>query len=65
MGLKPVHFLALPRIVAGTLALPFLSLFATAAGLLGGWVVMVGAWTLAPEALWEGVEPPAGAVSEG
>ena len=40
MGLKPVHFLALPRIVAGTLALPFLSLFATAAGLLGGWVVM-------------------------
>ncbi len=40
MGLKPVRFLALPRIVAGTLALPFLSLFATAAGLLGGWVVM-------------------------
>lgn len=40
MGLKPVRFLALPRIVAGTLALPLLSLFATAAGLLGGWVVM-------------------------
>ncbi|MGN0891486.1 MAG: MlaE family ABC transporter permease, partial [Candidatus Spyradenecus sp.] len=40
MGLKPVRFLALPRIVAGTLALPILSLFATAAGLLGGWVVM-------------------------
>ena len=40
MGLKPVRFLALPRIAAGTLSLPFLSLFATAAGLLGGWVVM-------------------------
>ena len=35
------------------------------AGRLDGWAVMVGAWTLAPEALWEGVEPPAGAVSEG
>ncbi len=41
MGLHPVRFLALPRIVAGTLALPFLSLFATAAGLVGGWVVML------------------------
>ncbi len=40
MGLHPVRFLALPRVVAGTFALPFLSLFATASGLLGGWMVM-------------------------
>ena len=40
MGLQPVRFLVLPRVVAGTVALPFLSLFATAAGLIGGWLVM-------------------------
>lgn len=40
MGLKPTRFLVLPRVVAGTLALPILSLFATAAGLVGGWFVM-------------------------
>lgn len=40
MGLHPVRFLALPRILAGTLSLPLLSIFATLAGLLGGWLVM-------------------------
>ena len=40
MGIAPVRFLVLPRVVAGTLALPILSLFATAAGLVGGWFVM-------------------------
>lgn len=40
MGIAPVRFLVLPRVVAGTLALPILSLFATTAGLLGGWLVM-------------------------
>lgn len=40
MGIKPARFLVLPRVVAGTLALPLLSLFATAAGLVGGWFVM-------------------------
>lgn len=40
MGLHPVRFLALPRVLAGTLALPLLSLFATFAGLIGGWLVM-------------------------
>ncbi len=40
MGLRPVRFLVLPRVLAGTLALPILTLFAAAAGLLGGWLVM-------------------------
>lgn len=40
MGLRPVRFLVLPRVLAGTLALPLLSLFVTFAGLVGGWVVM-------------------------
>lgn len=40
MGLSPIRFLVLPRVLAGTLALPTLSLLATLAGLLGGWLVM-------------------------
>ncbi len=40
MGLRPVRFLVLPRVLAGTLALPLLSLFVTLAGLIGGGTVM-------------------------
>ena len=40
MGLRPVRFLVLPRVLAGTLALPLLSLFVTLAGLVGGGAVM-------------------------
>lgn len=40
MGIRPVRFLVVPRLLAGTAALPLLSLFASFAGLLGGWLVM-------------------------
>ena len=40
MGHRPVRFLVLPRVLAGTLALPMLALFVTLAGLIGGGVVM-------------------------
>ena len=39
-GLPPVTFLALPRVLAATLALPFLSIFACFAGLIGGLIVL-------------------------
>lgn len=39
-GLPPVVFLALPRVLAAMLALPFLSIFAVFAGLLGGLIVL-------------------------
>jgi phospholipid/cholesterol/gamma-HCH transport system permease protein len=41
MGLSPIRFLVIPRVLAGMVALPLLSLFATFAGLVGGWVVMM------------------------
>ncbi|MDX2175432.1 MAG: MlaE family lipid ABC transporter permease subunit [Candidatus Sumerlaeia bacterium] len=41
MGLEPVSFLAVPRVVAGTLAAPLLAVFANLAGLFGGLVVML------------------------
>lgn len=40
MGIRPIRFLVVPRILAGTAALPLLSLFASLAGLIGGWLVM-------------------------
>jgi phospholipid/cholesterol/gamma-HCH transport system permease protein len=41
-GLPPVTFLALPRVIAATLVMPLLSIFAVLAGLLGGLVVLTG-----------------------
>ncbi len=40
MGIDPVRHLALPRIAAGALALPILSLFADLAGLVGGYITL-------------------------
>ncbi len=41
-GLPPVVFLALPRVIAATLVMPLLSIFAVLSGLLGGLVVLTG-----------------------
>jgi phospholipid/cholesterol/gamma-HCH transport system permease protein len=40
MGLPPVRFLVLPRMVAATLVMPVLTVFAELAGLLGGCLVL-------------------------
>ena len=39
-GLPPVRFLVLPRVVAATLAMPVLTIFAELAGLVGGLIVL-------------------------
>ena len=40
MGLPPVRFLVLPRVVAAVLAMPILTIFAELAGLIGGVLVL-------------------------
>jgi phospholipid/cholesterol/gamma-HCH transport system permease protein len=40
MGLDPVRFLAVPRVLAGVLVMPPLVMFSMAAGILGGFLVM-------------------------
>ncbi|MEI7898918.1 MAG: ABC transporter permease [bacterium] len=40
LGLPPVVFLALPRVIAATLVMPILSVFAVSAGLIGGVIVL-------------------------
>ena len=42
LGLPPVVFLALPRVLSAMLALPFLSMFAVFSGLMGGLLVLSG-----------------------
>lgn len=40
LSLEPVRFLVVPRVMGAVVVTPFLSLFATFAGLVGGYVVM-------------------------
>ena len=40
MGLPPVRFLVMPRVVAAVAAMPILSIFAELAGLIGGAIVL-------------------------
>ena len=40
MGLPPVRFLVMPRVVAAVLAMPVLTIFAELAGLIGGAIVL-------------------------
>lgn len=42
MGLDPVRFLVVPRVIAATLMTPLLTVFANLAGIVGGAVVMTG-----------------------
>jgi len=42
IGLRPAEYLAVPRLLAVVATLPLLSVFATAAGILGGMTVAVG-----------------------
>lgn len=41
MGLNPVPFLVVPRVIAAVVMTPFLTIFANLAGLIGGLVVML------------------------
>lgn len=43
MGIDPIHFLVVPRLVALVVTLPCLTVFADTVGILGGLVVAVGA----------------------
>ena len=39
-GLDPIHFLVIPRLIASSITVPLLSIFATLLGVLGGGLVM-------------------------
>lgn len=54
MGLPPVRFLVLPRVVAVVLAMPILTIFAELAGLVGGAIVL-SAMNVPTQVFWRHV----------
>lgn len=52
MGISPLDFLVLPRMLALILMMPLLTLYADLMGILGGAVVGVGTADISPEMYW-------------
>lgn len=52
LGVSPVEFLALPRILALAVMMPLLALYADAVGILGGMAVARGVLQIPPSAYW-------------
>ena len=52
LGIAPVDFLVVPRIVALGLMMPLLTLYANALGIVGGMVVARGVLDIPPTAYW-------------
>jgi phospholipid/cholesterol/gamma-HCH transport system permease protein len=52
LGISPVDFLVLPRIVALGLMMPLLALYANCVGILGGMLVAAGILQIPPTAYW-------------
>jgi phospholipid/cholesterol/gamma-HCH transport system permease protein len=52
LGIPPVQFLVLPRLLALGVMMPVLALYANALGILGGLVVAYGLLSIGPAAYW-------------
>ena len=52
LGIPPVQFLVLPRLVALVCMMPLLTLYANCVGILGGMVVGAGVLNIPPTAYW-------------
>lgn len=53
MGVSPVEYLVLPRVLALTLMAPLLYVFACAVGLIGGWLVAISTLDLSNALYWD------------
>lgn len=52
LGISPVQFLVLPRMLALAVMMPLLALYSNALGILGGMVVAMGLLKIPPTAYW-------------
>ncbi len=52
LGISPVQFLAVPRLVALAVMMPLLALYANGVGILGGMLVARGVLQIPPSAYW-------------
>ena len=55
LGTDPVRKLVVPRVVAGVLMLPVLTVVANAIGMVGGWVISVAQLRVASSVYWNNV----------
>ena len=52
LGISPVQFLAVPRLVALAVMMPLLAFYSNAVGILGGMIVAGGILHIPPSAYW-------------
>ena len=52
LGISPVQFLVLPRLIALTIMMPLLALYSNGVGILGGMAVAAGVLEIPPSAYW-------------
>jgi phospholipid/cholesterol/gamma-HCH transport system permease protein len=55
LGTDPVRKLVVPRVLAGVLMMPLLSILATAIGMVGGWIVSLLQFHVASTVYWTAV----------
>jgi phospholipid/cholesterol/gamma-HCH transport system permease protein len=55
LGTDPIRKLVLPRILAGVLMVPLLTVISSAVGMVGGWIVTVGVLRVASSIYWNSV----------
>jgi len=55
LGTDPIRKLVVPRVAAGVLMMPLLSILATAIGMVGGWIVTVLQFHVASTVYWSSV----------
>ena len=55
LGTDPVRKLVVPRILAGLIMVPILTVVSTAVGMVGGWLVTVGVLRVASSVYWNSV----------
>ena len=55
LGTDPVRKLVVPRVIAGVLMMPLLSILATGIGMVGGWIVTVLQFHVASSVYWSSV----------
>ena len=61
LATNPIKYLAVPRLIAGTLMLPMLTIFADACGLFGGYIVSTTMMGMSPQlyihSTWDALYP--------
>jgi len=55
LGTDPIRKLVVPRVLAGVMMMPLLSILATAIGMVGGWIVTVLQFHVASTVYWSSV----------